>query len=49
MEGDIPKVTPDVNVTISRDDLHAIFNGSLAPLQAYLSGHLTVQVCNVCS
>ena len=43
VEGDLPKVTPDVAVTISKNDLMAIFDGTLAPLQAYLSGHLTVQ------
>lgn len=43
VEGDLPKVTPDVAVTIARNDLMAIFEGTLAPLQAYLSGHLTVQ------
>lgn len=43
VEGDISKVTPDVAVTISKQDLMAILEGTLAPLQAYLSGHLTVQ------
>ncbi|KAG7159687.1 Stomatin-like protein 1-like [Homarus americanus] len=43
VEGDLPKVTPDVAVTIAKSDLMAIFEGTLAPLQAYLSGHLTVQ------
>ncbi|XP_076032809.1 stomatin-like protein 1 isoform X2 [Oratosquilla oratoria] len=43
VEGDLPKVTPDVAVTISKSDLLAIFDGTLSPLQAYLSGHLTVQ------
>ncbi|XP_064088146.1 stomatin-like protein 1 isoform X2 [Macrobrachium nipponense] len=43
VEGDLPKVTPDVAVTIAKNDLMAIFDGTLAPLQAYLSGHLTVQ------
>ncbi|XP_068218131.1 stomatin-like protein 1 isoform X1 [Palaemon carinicauda] len=43
VEGDLPKITPDVAVTISKNDLMAIFDGTLAPLQAYLSGHLTVQ------
>ncbi|XP_063614916.1 uncharacterized protein LOC134788010 [Penaeus indicus] len=43
VEGDLPKVTPDVAVVISKEDLMAIFEGTLAPLQAYLSGHLTVQ------
>ncbi|KAK8405788.1 hypothetical protein O3P69_001937 [Scylla paramamosain] len=43
VEGDLPKVTPDVAVTIAKSDLMAILEGSLAPLQAYLSGHLTVQ------
>lgn len=43
VEGDLPKVTPDVAVTIAKNDLMAILEGSLAPLQAYLSGHLTVQ------
>ncbi|XP_071515812.1 stomatin-like protein 1 isoform X3 [Panulirus ornatus] len=43
VEGDLPKVTPDVAVTIAKNDLMSIFEGTLAPLQAYLSGHLTVQ------
>ncbi|XP_050716466.1 stomatin-like protein 1 isoform X2 [Eriocheir sinensis] len=43
VEGDLPKVTPDVAVTIAKNDLMAILEGSVAPLQAYLSGHLTVQ------
>ncbi|KAK7070547.1 lipid transport [Halocaridina rubra] len=43
VEGDLPKVTPDVAVNIAKNDLMAIFDGTLAPLQAYLSGHLTVQ------
>lgn len=43
VEGDLAKVTPDVAVTISKNDLMSIFEGTLAPLQAYLSGQLTVQ------
>ena len=43
VEGDLPNVTPDVAVTIAKNDLMAILEGTLAPLQAYLSGQLTVQ------
>lgn len=43
VEGDLPSVTPDVSVTVSQEDLYAIFSGSLPPLQAYLSGRLSVQ------
>ncbi|KAK4309474.1 hypothetical protein Pmani_018904 [Petrolisthes manimaculis] len=43
VEGDISQVTPDVAVTISKQHLMSILEGTLAPLQAYLSGHLTVQ------
>ncbi|KAB7496864.1 hypothetical protein Anas_06525, partial [Armadillidium nasatum] len=42
VEGDLPKLTPDVSVVVSKDDLTAVLEGSLPPLQAYLSGRLTV-------
>lgn len=43
VEGDLPSVTPDVSVTVSQEDLYSIFSGALPPLQAYLSGRLSVQ------
>ncbi|KAF2353245.1 SCP2 sterol-binding domain [Trinorchestia longiramus] len=43
IEGDLPSVTPDVSVSVTQDDLYSIFSGTLPPLQAYLSGRLSVQ------
>lgn len=34
---------PDVSVTVSSADMEGMLNGSLAPLQAYLTGRITAQ------
>jgi len=36
-----PDQKPDVSVTISSQDLSAVLEGSLAPLQAYLTGRIS--------
>ena len=38
VEGDLPSVSPDVSITLASDDLQAIFQGTLTPMNAYLSG-----------
>ncbi|CAL4063201.1 unnamed protein product, partial [Meganyctiphanes norvegica] len=43
VEGDLSKVTPDVAVTVTTNDLMNILTGSVSPLQTYLSGNLQVQ------
>ena len=36
-----PDRKPDVSVTISSQDLSSVLEGSLAPLQAYLTGRIS--------
>lgn len=36
-----PDQKPDVSLTISSQDLSSVLEGSLAPLQAYLTGRIT--------